>query len=154
MYRFVLCILVLGMFLVPCVAQVQPGSTGGSIGKTDKSISGGEEANKPRVAPHLKQRNTSEQQTSQGHACNAIVGRWSWYRGVTEMTFFKGGTMRNSSGPTGTWTCINGRSARSGDFVSKEQYTVSQDGKSMFVTSTWGGGVTFTATRLNGDTVQ
>jgi len=28
------------MFSAPCVAQVQPGSTGGTIGKTDKSISG------------------------------------------------------------------------------------------------------------------
>jgi hypothetical protein len=39
------------MFSVPCLAQVQPGSTGGSIGKTDKSVSGGEEAKQPRVSP-------------------------------------------------------------------------------------------------------
>jgi hypothetical protein len=135
-------------------ALAQAGSTGGTVGKQDKSISGGAEADRPRAAPHSKRSAAKTQETPSGHSCNAIVGTWSWYRGVTEMTFFKGGTMRNSSGPTGTWVCTNGRSARSGDFVSKEQYTVSQDGKSMFVTSTWGGGVTFTATRLSGDTVQ
>ncbi|MGA7074271.1 hypothetical protein [Bradyrhizobium sp.] len=39
---------------VPCVAQVQPGSTGGSIGKTDKSISGGEGAAEPRAPAKLR----------------------------------------------------------------------------------------------------
>lgn len=40
MYRFVPCVLILALFSLPCVAQVQPGSTGGTIGKQDKSISG------------------------------------------------------------------------------------------------------------------
>ena len=153
MHRFVLCALAVGVFSAPCVAQVQPGSTGGSIGKIDKSVSGGEEANQPRVAPHPK-RETGAQQTSSGQSCNGLVGTWSWYRGVTEMTFLKAGTMRNSSGAAGTWICTGGRSARSGDFISKEQYTVSQDGKSMFVTSTWGGGVTFTATKVGSETAK
>jgi hypothetical protein len=37
------------MFAVPCLAQVQPGSTGGSIGKTDKSILGDEGVAEPRA---------------------------------------------------------------------------------------------------------
>lgn len=68
--------LALAMFAVPCVAQVQPGSTGGSIGKTDKSISGGEEANQPRVT-HQPKRETGGRQTSSGQSCNALVGTWS-----------------------------------------------------------------------------
>ena len=35
-------------------ALAQAGSTGGTIGKQDKSISGGEEADRPRAAPHPK----------------------------------------------------------------------------------------------------
>ena len=48
MRRFVLCILIIATFSVPCAAQVQPGSAGGTIGKQDKSISGGEETDRPR----------------------------------------------------------------------------------------------------------
>jgi hypothetical protein len=136
-------------------ALAQAGSTGGIIGKQDKSISGDEEADRPRAVPHPKRPAAKAQERSSANSCSRIVGTWSWYRGVTEMTFLKGGTLRSSTGAIATWTCTSGRSARSlGSNGSKEQYTVSQDGKSMFVTSTWGGGVTFTATRRSGDTVQ
>jgi hypothetical protein len=47
MYRFVLCILIIGTFSVPGVAQVQPGSIGGTIGKKDKSISSGDDQAAP-----------------------------------------------------------------------------------------------------------
>src|SRR5580700_11199663 len=152
-HRFILCALAFGVFSAPCFAQVQPGSTGGSIGKIDKSISGvGEEANQPRVTPHPK-REAGGQQTSSGQAC-ALVGTWLWYRGVTEMTFLPGGTMQsNVTGRLANkWTCTGKRTARSvSNDGGHEEYTVAQDGKSMFVTSTWGGGVTFTATRQRGD---
>src|SRR5665213_2917155 len=46
-HRFVLCVSIIGMFSVPCVAQVQPGTTGGTIGKQDKSISSGEDQPAP-----------------------------------------------------------------------------------------------------------
>jgi hypothetical protein len=48
MPRFILSIFFIGMLSVPVLAQIQPGSTGGSIGKTDKSISGGE-SGEPRT---------------------------------------------------------------------------------------------------------
>ena len=89
MHRFVLGALALAMLSVPCFSQVQPGSTGGSIGKIDKSVSsGGEEANQPRTAPHPK-RETGAQQTPSSQSCG-LVGTWSWYRGLTEMTFLPG----------------------------------------------------------------
>jgi hypothetical protein len=66
MYCFVLCILVVGMFSVPCVAQVQPGSTGGSIGKTDKSISG-------------RESNTATKSRSRGEGLTErVTGGWNW----------------------------------------------------------------------------
>jgi hypothetical protein len=137
----------------PCFAQVQPGSTGGSIGKTDKSVSGGE-ANNPPTSTHPKRVDRDARQTSSGQSCNGLVGTWLWYRGVTEMTFLPGGTMQsNVVGPIAAkWTCTGKRTARSmSNDGSHEQYTIAQDGKSMFVTSTWGGGVTFTATKRSGD---
>jgi hypothetical protein len=143
MHRFILSIFFTAMLSVSVVAQIPPGSVGGAIGKQDKSISGDEE-NTPRVVPHPKRQDAS---TSSGHPCSAIVGTWSWYRGVTEMTFLQGGILRSSTGATAAWTCTNKRSAQSVGKGSKEQYTVSQDGKSMLVISTWGGGITFTATR-------
>jgi len=81
--------LALCVLSMPCVAQVQPGSTGGSIGKTDKSVSGGEEAKQPRVSPNTN-RETGGRQTSLSNSCNALVGTWLWYRGVSEMTFPRG----------------------------------------------------------------
>jgi hypothetical protein len=150
MRRFILPIFLIATFSAPCLAQVQPGSTGGTIGKQDKSISGGEEADRPRAAPHPK-RSAGPQQTSSSNTC-ALVGTWSWYRGLTEMTFLPGGTMRSSVGPVGsTWTCTGKRTARSIASGNKEQYAIAEDGKSMFVTSTWGGGIAFTATRRDQD---
>jgi WSC domain len=52
-HRLILSIFVIGMISVPCVAQLQPGSTGGSIGKTDKSISGGEQATTQGVSKRV-----------------------------------------------------------------------------------------------------
>jgi hypothetical protein len=132
-------------------AHAQAGSAGGSIGNDNKSVSG----DRPRVASHPKRSAAKPQETSSGHSCSAIVGTWSWYRGVTTMTFLKDGTLQSSIGTTSAWTCNSGQSARSsGGGGSKEQYVVSHDGKTMLVNSSWGGGIRFTATRLSGGTAQ
>jgi hypothetical protein len=57
----VMCALAVGVLSAPCVAQVQPGSTGGSIGKTDKSLSGGEEPGAPRTRYRPKQETSAGQ---------------------------------------------------------------------------------------------
>ena len=132
-------------------ALAQAGSIGGIIGKSDKSISGGEEADRPRAAPHPKRPAAKGQATSSDRSCGRIVGSWSWYRG-NESEFYKDGSARNSpSGATGKWTCA-------GDTVSvvwsyqgtrhaTNRITVSQDGNSIFVVSSRGGGMKFTGTR-------
>jgi hypothetical protein len=132
-------------------ALAQAGSIGGSIGKQEKSISGGEEADRPRAAPHPKPPAAKAQETSSDHSCGRIVGRWSWYRG-NESVFRKDGSARHSpSGATGKWTCA-------GDTVSvvwsyrgtrraTNRITVSQDGNSIFVVSSWGPSIKFTGTR-------
>jgi hypothetical protein len=45
--KSLIAVAMIGMLSVPCFAQLQPGSTGGTIGKTDKSVSGGEQQSEP-----------------------------------------------------------------------------------------------------------
>jgi hypothetical protein len=87
-------------------ALAQAGSTGGSIGKQDKSILGGEEADRARAATHPKQPAAKARETSSGRSCGRIVGRWSWYLGTSEVVISKDGSAGHSaSGSTGKWTC-------------------------------------------------
>jgi hypothetical protein len=68
------------MLSLPALAQ-QPGSTGGTIGRTGKSVSGGEEP-----APKNQQRATS--------SSRSLAGAWNWaadctsghYHGVFELS--------------------------------------------------------------------
>jgi len=131
----------------------QAGSIGGTIGKQDKSISGGGDTDRPRAAPQPKPPAAKGQEPE--HSCGKIVGRWSWYLGVSESVFYKSGSAAHpASGSTGKWTCA-------GDTVSvvwsyqgtvrTDRITVSQDGNSIFVDSPWGGGIKFTGTRRGQD---
>jgi hypothetical protein len=135
-------------------AFAQAGSIGGSVGKQDKTISGSEEADRPRAAPHPKTQAAKPQESASGHSCNRIVGRWSWYLGVSDSVFHKDGTaLHPASGTPGKWTCT-------GDTVSvvwatgatsrTDRITLLPDG-SIFVDSPWGGGIKFTGTRRGGD---
>jgi hypothetical protein len=135
-------------------AFAQAGSIGGSVGKQDKTISGSEEADRPRAAPHPKPPAAKPQESASGHSCNRIVGRWSWYLGVSDSVFHKDGTaLHPASGTPGKWTCA-------GDTVSvvwatgatsrTDRITLLPDG-SIFVDSPWGGGIKFTGKRRGGD---
>ena len=151
MRRFILPIFLIATFSAPCVAQVQSGSVGGTVGKQDKSISGGAELDRPRAAPQPKRSATKSQEKSSGQSCDRIVGNWTWYLGVTEMVFNQDGTARNSGGGPATWTCTGGRAVvtfRGGPSTGAvDHVTISHDGNSLVVHSQFNGGLTFTATR-------
>jgi hypothetical protein len=147
--RLVLCILIVGTFSVSSIAQVQPGSAGGTIGKQDKSISSGEDVDRPRAVTPSKRPAAKAQETN--HSCNRIVGTWSWYLGVSVSVFHKDGSAAHPvSGSTGKWSCT-------GDQVNvvwsyqgtlrTDHITVAQDGNSILVVSPYGGGITFTGKR-------
>ena len=132
-------------------ALAQAGSIGGTIGNQDKTISGGEEVDRPRAAPHPKRPATKSQERSSGRSCDRIVGNWTWYLGLTETVFNQDGTGRNS-GASATWTCSGGERAVvrwHGGMVSGavDRVTISHDGNSLTVLSQLNGGTTFTATR-------
>ena len=132
-------------FATASSALAQAGSTGGTIGKQNKSISGGVNAEPRSAAPPPKRPATKAQDTSSDHSCNRVVGNWTWYLGQTETVFNRGGTARNSGGVTGTLTCIGGKvvATWSNGFV--DRMSISNDGDSLSITNNLG--MTWTATR-------
>jgi len=130
-------------------AFAQAGSIGGSVGKQDKSISG--ETPDVRAAPQAKRAAAKAGETSSGHACDRIVGRWSWYLGLTDSIFRKDGTaLHPASGTPGKWSCA-GKTVNvvwaTGGKGRTDRITLLPDGDSIFVVSPWGGGIKFTGSR-------
>jgi hypothetical protein len=78
------------------------GSTGGRIGKTDKSVSGDvQPPERPAAKGAAKPRSPAPATSS----CGKIPGNWAWFSGLTTV-FRRDGT--GSAGPyTATWTCEN-----------------------------------------------
>jgi hypothetical protein len=112
-HRFVLCALAVGMFSVSCFAQVQPGSTGGSIGKTDKSVSGGEETqashSRARTERKANPSSVANSATDSSKGCARIIGLWTWRAGVFSWRIVvrPNGVATHSidNGINGTWSC-------------------------------------------------
>jgi hypothetical protein len=63
-------------------AFAQAGSTGGTIGKTDKSVSGGEEAAHPRESAEPDSRPTKprerENRAASSRSGASVAGQWRW----------------------------------------------------------------------------
>jgi hypothetical protein len=89
-------------------ALAQAGSTGGTLGKTDKSASGGEEA-PPRsdVKAEGKVRRPSAESEGQKSSCRSAVGTWAFSNGAS-VVFKAGGAATASNGPVGKWSCDGG----------------------------------------------
>jgi len=79
------------------VAQTQPGSVGGTIGKSDKSTSGG--------ADQTTSRHPVSKPT--GSSCQKIIGTWVWHNPLitSEAVFNPDGSGTNSLGFTIRWKC-------------------------------------------------
>ena len=117
------------------LAFAQAGSTGGSVGKTDKSLSGGTEA--------LPRRQSSATPNSAANTCRKVVGTWAWhYPLVTTETVFKpDGTATNSSGLTNSWRCSGGLVIAKWSHGATDHIRISGDGNRLIVTTADCGGV-------------
>jgi hypothetical protein len=134
-------------------ALAQAGSTGGTIGKQDKSISGEERPSEP----YTHRRNREVAPKTRGNAallgpgapsCGNIVGTWDWPNG-TMMVFGKDGNAgRTGQPPSGTWRCSGSRVIAVFNNGGRDQYVVAPDGNSLTFTTNWIPG-TYTATRKN-----
>jgi hypothetical protein len=107
--RRFLCVLVIAMIASPCVAQVQPGSTGGSIGKTEKSISGGDQA--PAPAPTPRQATSRRSAAPASPAAPHYLGCFrdqqaNWWTGANTQGRDLNGLMTNDAGMTSA-RCIS-----------------------------------------------
>jgi hypothetical protein len=88
-------------------AMAQAGSMGGTVGKQDKSVSGGEEPAETKSQTH-RSASVPAEGRSKSSGCGNVVGAYKWALGTT--TVFKAnGTTANSSGNQGNWTCANGQ---------------------------------------------
>ena len=127
MHRFVLCALALGLFSAPCVAQVQPGSTGGSIGKIDKSISGGEDAVEPRAPAKSRSKGprpvdtTTSDRSSTAHQCGNIEGVWN----SSAPSSVSGNFRQNGCNFSGTLTTALFNHSISGKYLGNSTYSIS-----------------------------
>jgi hypothetical protein len=81
----------------PDAALTQAGSTGGNVGKQDKSASGSKD-----------QESTQKKSTNTASRCSSFPASYS-YPLQTVTVFRSDGTASNSSGLKATWTCANGR---------------------------------------------
>jgi hypothetical protein len=140
-----IALLTYAVLLLPSTVFAQAGSTGGTIGKTDKSISGGGTPSEPQHRPEGKRppHATVTSEKTSGHRCQKIVGGWTWNDagGTTKAVFSHGGTGQNAArGLTSSWTC-------SGDGIAivswsngiSDRVTISRDGNSLSIANPFGG---------------
>jgi hypothetical protein len=144
-------VLACAALIMPASVFGQAGSTGGTIGKTDKSISGGEEQTEPRRGPSESKsppRGDVAKEKPTDSSCQKIVGRWAWHywTGTTETVFSRGGTGQNTpTGLTNTWTCADGIATIKWSHGYTDRATLSRDGSSLSITNS--SGQSFSATR-------
>jgi hypothetical protein len=87
-------------------ALAQAGSAGGTIGKQDKSVSGGEDHSARR---NSQPRRRSTSASAESTACGSIRGLWSWVGVIsTQVIFNSDHSIDDTSGHHGSWTCTGG----------------------------------------------
>jgi hypothetical protein len=138
-------VLACAVLLFPATVFAQAGSTGGTIGKTDKSISGGETPSEPQHRPEGKRppHATITSEKTSGNRCQKIVGRWTWNDagGITKAVFSSGGTGQNTvRGLTSSWTCSgDGIATVSWSNGISDRVTISRNGNSLSIANPYGG---------------
>jgi hypothetical protein len=107
-------------------ARVQAGSTGGTIGNQDKSVSGG---NTPEASRPSSRNQKPHRSVAKSSSCGRAVGTWHWANGATVVIKPNGSVSQSNF--SGTWTCKEGQYV----FVWSTGYTdrvsLSTDGNQM-----------------------
>ena len=120
----------------------QAGSIGGTIGKTDKSVSGAEA---PRKIQSTKK---SLARADTGSPCDKVAGSWTWRWANNNdvVTLSPDGTSSATNGGKGNWTCA-GRMVRINWQLANDVLTLSSDSKVLSGKGTWG---SIVGTRISG----
>ena len=101
MHRFIALFTIMGALVLtamPGSVWAQSGNIGGTIGKKDKVITGGDQ---PAKRPAYKTRAPAAAQ--RGDACRGLVGTWTWYLGIDAV--FNADQSVGHAINTGKWTC-------------------------------------------------
>ena len=108
---------ILASFAASTTVFAQAGSTGGSVGKTDKSVSGSSDTNEQQARPASRQPPTPR-------ATASLSGRWEWDAGCPDKHYF--GDFQLTEHPGGQLT---GEFIRDSGAVQGGQINGSVDGK-------------------------
>ena len=127
------------LFIGEPASFAQVGSVGGTIGKTDKSASGGAE----QINPVRRAREAPARESAISR-CLKIVGTWNWDP-IGETVFGRDGFVRHSIGTAGTWRCNGETVFAVWNSGITDHITVAADGNTVVVTNS--NGKTFSATR-------
>jgi len=138
MVRWFGMVLALGVAVIAEPSWAQ-GNVGGTIGKKDKTVTGGNE--QPASKSSRRTRTMAAGPRTDG--CSRIVGSWTWF--FSSNVFAADRSVRNSGGNTGTWSCAG--SALTIRWINGvvDRGTLSTDGSSLSMTSSIG--VSFQARR-------
>ncbi len=108
------------------VRLAQAGSTGGTLGKTDQSLSGGQRKPGPAMEPKKTKGAAPEARQS---GCARIAGSWAWSNGLG-VVIGANGTASSTSGDKATWICTGGMYLFKWQmFGTETRVTLSADGK-------------------------
>lgn len=124
------------------IALAQAGSTGGTVGNTDKSVSGGDEQKAPpranlRQSPRTfpAQVKPAGDRRETGSPCGRLVGTWKWFNGV-DVVFKANGTAEATNGDTSKWVCDGGMYRVTWkSFGQTDRITLAPDGQTLSGTS-------------------
>jgi hypothetical protein len=124
------------------LALAQAGSTGGTIGKTDKSVGSGDEAKRPKPT-HASVR---RRETVRSSSCSKLIGVWKGALGG-DLTYKSSGVVLSTVPVNeGRWSCGGtGITVTWTKFNSTDHCTLSSDG--MLQTCTNNAGNSFTRSR-------
>jgi hypothetical protein len=110
-------------------ALAQAGSTGGTLGNTDKSISG-ERREEPAARPRAREpKSHTARKAEAGSSCGRIAGSWRW--GSAMIAIKADGTAQHAVGGSGTWTCNGGQYVFTWSNGITDRVTLSVDGNSL-----------------------
>ena len=119
----------------------QAGSTGGTVGKQDKSVSGEqkEQPEERRVAPRRTVSSPSgsiENPHEANSSCGRIVGTWHWFNNV-DVVFRANHTAEATNGDTSTWVCDGGMYRVTWRSLGQtDRITIASDGQTLSGVST------------------
>jgi hypothetical protein len=109
----------------------QAGSTGGTIGKTEKSISGGAEVEQPSAKQRKPRPSGPSVAAPSPDSCRKVVGTWTFtFEKSFETAIKSDGTGSFGPGLDFTWTCSGNQFAYTALGIT-ERLTLSSNGMAM-----------------------